>query len=99
MIGGKRLCATALDTRVSAQIASTVSLALGLPPTRVQCLTVQEIFVLCQESESEVTTTVGDPPTGNTEMGFSAELTWAAWEIRGFGRWTGPQPLPSGSAG
>ena len=73
-----RLSSTAIDTRVRAQIASTVSVALGLPPTRMQSLSVQEMFVLCQEFGFEVDITVGEPANGNNEMGFSVELDLAA---------------------
>ena len=70
---------TSISTRVQAQIASTVSLALGLPPTRVQSLSVQEMFVLCQQHGFEVDITVGEPANWNEgEIGFSAELDLAA---------------------
>jgi hypothetical protein len=64
---------------VQAQIASTVSLALGFPAARVQSLTVQEMFVLCQQHGFEVDITIGEPANWNEdEIGFSAELDWAA---------------------
>jgi hypothetical protein len=73
------LSTTAIDTRVRAQIASTISLALGIPTTRVQNLSVQEMFVLCQQQGFEVDITVGEPANWNEgEIGFSAELDLAA---------------------
>ena len=74
-----RLSSTALDTRVRAQIASMVSLALGLTATRVQSLSVQEMFVLCQQHGFEVDITVGEPANWNAgEIGFTAKLDLAA---------------------
>ena len=68
-----------LSPRVHAQIASTVSLVLGLPATRVQVLSVQEMFVLCQQHGFEVDITVERPASLNDdEVGFSAELDIAA---------------------
>jgi hypothetical protein len=70
---------TAISTRVRAQIASTVSCALRLPAIRVQSLSVQEMFVLCQQHGFEVDITVGEPANGNEdEIGFSAELDLVA---------------------
>jgi len=70
---------TSIDTRVRSQIASTVSFALGLPAPRVQTLTLQEIFVLCQQHGFEVDITVETPATlGSDEVGFAAELDMAA---------------------
>jgi hypothetical protein len=70
---------TSIDTRVRSQIASTVSFALGLPAPRVQTLTLQEIFVLCQQHGFEVDITVGTPANyDGDEVGFSAELDMAA---------------------
>ncbi len=70
---------TAISPRVQAQIASTVSVALGLPTTRVQTLSFQEMFVLCQQHGFEVDITVERPASLNDdEVGFSAELDIAA---------------------
>ena len=70
---------TAISTRVHAQIASTVSFALGLPATRVQRLSVQEMFVLCQQHGFEVDITVEKPANLNEgEVGYTAELDMAA---------------------
>ena len=70
---------TALSPRVHAQIASTVSLVLGLPATRVQTLSVREMFVLCQQHGFEVDIMVEKPADLNDdEVGFSAELDIAA---------------------
>ena len=44
----------------------------------MQSLSVQEMFVLCQEFGFEVDITVGEPANGNNEMGFSVELDLAA---------------------
>ena len=69
----------AISTRVQAQIASSVSWALGLPATCVQTLTVQEMFVLCQQYGFEVDITLGEPANLNAgEIGFSTELDMAA---------------------
>ena len=68
-----------LSPRVHAQIASTVSFALGLPATRVQTLSFQEMFVLCQQHGFEVDITVERPASLNDdEVGLSAELDIAA---------------------
>jgi len=68
-----------LSPRVHAQIASTVSFALGLPATRVQTLSVREMFVLCQQHGFEVDITGERPASLNDdEVGFSAELDIAA---------------------
>ena len=70
---------TSIDTRVRSQIAATVSFALGISATRVQTLSVQEMFVLCQQHGFEVDITVGEPANLNDgEIGFSAELNIAA---------------------
>ena len=70
---------TSISTRVHAQIAATVSVAIGLPVTRVQMLSVQEMFVLCQQHGFEVDITVGTPANLNEgEVGLVAELDMAA---------------------
>ena len=70
---------TSLSPRVHAQIASTISLVLGLPATRVQTLSVREMFVLCQQHGFDVDITVEKPASLNDdEVGFSAELDIAA---------------------
>ena len=70
---------TSLSPRVHVQIASTVSVALGLPATRVQTLSVKEMFVLCQQHGFAVDITVEDPASLNDdEVGLSAELDIAA---------------------
>jgi hypothetical protein len=70
---------TSLSPRVHAQIASTVSLVLGLPATRVQTLSVKEMFVLCQQHGFEVDITVEEPAVfQGDEVGFVAELDMAA---------------------
>ena len=70
---------TFIDTRVRTQIASTVSFALGVPAIRVQMLSLQEMFVLCQQHGFEVDITLGEPANLNAgEIGFSAELDMAA---------------------
>ena len=70
---------TSLSPRVHAQIASTVSLVLGLPATRVQVLSVREMFVLCQQHGFEVDITVEKPAVfQGDEVGFVAELDMAA---------------------
>ena len=70
---------TSIDTRVRSQIASTVSFALGLPAPRIQTLTLQEIFVLCQQHGFEVDIIVETPPNyDGDEVGFTAELDMAA---------------------
>src|SRR3982750_346923 len=73
------LSSTSLSPRVHAQIASTVSLVLGLPATRVQTLSVREMFVLCQQHGFEVDITVEKPADLNDgELGLVAELDMAA---------------------
>ena len=73
------MSSTSLSPRVHAQIASTISFALGLPATRVQTLSVREMFVLCQQHGFEVDITVEKPASLNDdEVGFSAELDIAA---------------------
>ena len=73
------LSSTSISPRVHAQIASTVSFALGLPATRVQRLSVREMFVLCQQHGFEVDITVEAPASLNDgEMGFAVELHLAA---------------------
>ena len=70
---------TSVSPRVHAQIASTVSFALGVPATRVQTLSVKEMFVLCQQHGFAVDITVERPASLNDdEVGFSAELDIAA---------------------
>ena len=70
---------TSLSPRVHAQIASTVSRVLSLPAGRVQCLSVREMFVLCQQHGFEVDITVEKPASvSEGEVGFSAELDIAA---------------------
>ena len=70
---------TAITPRVHAQIASTVSFALGLPTARVQTLSVQEMFVLCQQHGFDVDIT-GEKPASlsDSEVGIVAELDLAA---------------------
>ena len=70
---------TSIDTRVRSQIAATVSFALGISATRVQTLSVQEMFVLCQQHGFEVDITVERPANlQDDEIGFVAELHTAA---------------------
>ena len=70
---------TSIDTRVRSQIASTVSFALGLPAPRIQTLTLQDIFVLCQQHGFEVDITVEAPANyDGYDAGFTAELDMAA---------------------
>ena len=70
---------TSLSPRVHAQIASTVSLVLGLPATRVQTLSVREMFVLCQQHGFEVDITVEKPASlSDSEVSIVAELDMAA---------------------
>jgi hypothetical protein len=70
---------TSIDTRVRSQIASTIAVALSLPATRVQTLSVQEMFVLCQQHGFEVDITVEKPAVlQDGEVGFVAELDVAA---------------------
>ena len=70
---------TSVSTRVHAQIASTISVALGLPATRVQTLSVREMFVLCQQHGFAVDITVEKPASLNDgELGLVAELDMAA---------------------
>jgi hypothetical protein len=68
-----------ISTRVHAQIAATVSSALGLPAARVQTLSVKEMLVLCQQHGFEVDITVEKPANFRTDqVGLSAELDMAA---------------------
>ena len=68
-----------ISTRVHAQIASTVSAALGLPAARVQTLSVKEMFVLCQQHGFEVDITVEKPANLHQGgIGLTAELDMAA---------------------
>ena len=70
---------TFIDTRVRSQIVSTVSFALGVPATRVQSLSLQEMFVLCQQHGFEVDITVEKPTSlQDGEIGFATELNVAA---------------------
>lgn len=67
------------DTRVRSQIAATVSYALGVPAVRVQQLSLQEMFVLCQQHGFEVEITIDQPAALRPEqIGFAAELIVAA---------------------
>ena len=76
---GRVAARTFINTRVRSQIVSTVSFALGVPATRVQSLSLQDMFVLCQQHGFEVDITVERPATLNDdEVGFSAELDIAA---------------------
>ena len=73
------MSSTSLSPRVHAQIASTISLALGLPATRVQTLSVREMFVLCQQHGFAVDITVEKPASLNDDdVIFVAELDMAA---------------------
>lgn len=70
---------SSISTRVHAQIAATISLAVGVPMTRIQTLSVQELFVLCQQHGFEVDITVGNPANLNEgEVSLVAELDLAA---------------------
>lgn len=70
---------SSISTRVHAQIAATISLAVGVPMTRIQTLSVQELFVLCQQHGFEVDITVGNPANLNEgEVSLVAELDFAA---------------------
>ena len=70
---------TFIDTRVRSQIASTVSSALGVPATRVQSLSLQDMFVLCQQHGFEVDITVERPAAlREGEVGIVTELNVAA---------------------
>jgi hypothetical protein len=76
---GRVAARTFINTRVRSQIASTVSFALGVPATRVQTLSLQEMFVLCQQHGFEVDITVERPASlQDDEIGFVAELHMAA---------------------
>jgi hypothetical protein len=76
---GRVAARTFIDTRVRSQIASTISFALGVPATRVQTLSVQEMFVLCQQHGFEVDITVEEPAAlREGEVGIVAELDMAA---------------------
>jgi hypothetical protein len=73
------LSSTSLSPRVHAQIASTVSVALGVPATRVQTLSFQEMLVLCQQHGFEVDITVEAPASLNDdEVAIVTELDMAA---------------------
>ena len=73
------VASTSISTRVHGQIAATVSVALSLPVTRVQTLSVQEMFVLCQQHGFEVDITVEKPANLNEgEVGLVAELDMVA---------------------
>ena len=57
----------------------TVSFALGISATRVQTLSLQEMFVLCQQHGFKVDITVERPANlQDDEIGFVAELHTAA---------------------
>jgi hypothetical protein len=76
---GRVAARTFIDTRVRTQIASTVSFALGVPATRVQTLSVQEMFVLYQQHGFEVGLTVKQPAgLQDGEIAFVTELNVAA---------------------
>jgi len=76
---GRVAARTFIDTRVRSQIAATVSFALGISATRVQTLSVQEMFVLCQQHGFEVDITVEKPTSlRDGEIGFATELNVAA---------------------
>ncbi len=76
---GRVAARTFIDTRVRSQIVSTVSFALGVPATRVQSLSLQEMFVLCQQHGFEVDITVEKPANLNEgEVGLVTELDMAA---------------------
>ncbi len=78
-MGAILLPSTSLSPRAHAQIASTISFALGLPATRVQTLSFREMFVLCQQHGFEVDITVGEPAAlSDSEVGIVAELDMAA---------------------
>ena len=73
------MSSTLISPRVHAQIASTVSFVLGLPATRVQTLSLKEMFVLCQQHGFEVDITVEQPASLlDDEVGIAAELDMAA---------------------
>ena len=77
------MLSTSISTRVHAQIAATVSVAIGFPVgfpvARVQTLSLQEMFVLCQQHGFEVDITIEKPAVlQNNEVGFVAELDMAA---------------------
>lgn len=70
---------TLIDTRVRSQVAATVSLAIGVPAARLQRLSIQEIFVLCQQHGFEVDITTDKPADlQDNEVGFTVELDIAA---------------------
>src|SRR3712207_4346804 len=76
---GRVAAGTFIGTHVRSQIASTVSFALGVPATRVQTLSLQEMFVLCQRHGFEVDITVEQPASlQDGEIGFVTELNVAA---------------------
>jgi hypothetical protein len=76
---GRVAARTFIDTRVRTQIASIVSFALGVPATRVQTLSVQEMFVLYQQHGFEVGLTVKQPAgLQDGEIAFVTELNVAA---------------------
>ena len=73
------MSSTSISPRVHTQIASTVSFALGLPTARVQTLSFQEMFVLCQQHGFEVDITVEEPAAlREGEVGIVAELDMVA---------------------
>ena len=66
---------TSISNRVRSQITSTVSFALKLPASRLQKLSLQEMFVLCQQHGYEVDITVGKPASlRSDEIALVAEL-------------------------
>ena len=76
---GRVAARTFIDTRVRSQIVSTVSFALGVLATRVQSLSLQDMFVLCQQHGFEVDIAAEKPAFLNDDdVIFIAELDMAA---------------------
>jgi hypothetical protein len=76
---GRVAAGTFIDTRVRSQIASPVSFAIGVPATRVQTLSLQEMVVLYQQHGFEVDLTVKQPASlQDGEIAFVTELNVAA---------------------
>ena len=66
---------TSIDTRLRSQVTGAICLALNLPASRLQRLSVQEMFVLCQQHGFEVDITIDKPAVLRPgEIGFAAEL-------------------------